>query len=262
MSLLRSQGMAPIVHEAPPPPSGGVSGTPSRLSFLRTIFAGACSASATCECVTWTSSYSSATVPRSRTSNASPLPNTECSLCQGNGLSWAPEPEELQRYGPPTVLRFDGDLESLRARPAQRALSPPAHATPFRALFSRYGRLQPSETGLVHALGPADALRGTPAVEDKTKILEWYMRLGSLPWEPGPQLLRPPELLGGGRDSAFHAAPPLSRCFCHFVSTPRFELGSASSPPVLYHMRTDFADISDKRLARHFPSATLARATT
>ena len=50
-------------------------------------------------------------------------------------------------------------------------------------------------------------------------------------------------------DSSYGANPRLTRCFCRFVSRPRFEV----PPPdpnqrVTYHLRTSFADADDAKL--------------
>ena len=133
-----------------------------------------------------------------------------------NGMSWHPEPAELDKYPNRTVIRD------------------------FPAWFNFF-----------HPKNPPFLARAR--LLDNVSLLE-VRSLSSIAF-PRPFLYGalplPPNARASGRGwwSKLHVPPPwATRCFCRFVSEARFEY-ARRVPAVVYHLRTGFADVSDNFLA-------------
>ena len=133
-----------------------------------------------------------------------------------NGMSWHPEPAELDKYRDRTVIRD------------------------FPAWFNFFHPKNPPFLARARTLDNVSLLevRSLSSIAFPRPFL-----YGTLPLPPNVRASRP------GWWSKLHAPPPwATRCFCRFVSEARFEY-ARRVPAVVYHLRTGFADVSDNFLA-------------
>jgi len=138
------------------------------------------------------------------------------------------------------VRIYDMQLEELLGYANNRSYEPapeelaqyagePSQYTVERDIDALFPLLEADDAPLIH-------------VRYKGLMHRWnaMLHLGSLPWDA--KALRDHFIWGRVAD------PHLSRCFCRFVTWPRFAL-SPKAPHVVYHLRSNFADLPSPVLA-------------
>lgn len=132
-----------------------------------------------------------------------------------NGMSWHPEPAELDRYSNRTTIRD------------------------YPMWFNFFHPQNPPFLARARKLDNVSLLevRSLASVAFPRPFL-----YGALPLPPNARAFRP------GWWSRLQTPPPwATRCYCRFVSEALFEY-ARRVPAVVYHLRTGFADVADKFL--------------
>ena len=131
-----------------------------------------------------------------------------------NGLSWHPEPAELERY--PNRVAFQD--------------FPPGIFGTFHAFSERVRKLENVSLVDVTSINHIVFMR--------------HFRYAALPLPPNARAQKNAWFVTRGR------IPPLwaTRCWCRFVTATRFDC-ARQIPSVAYHLRTGFADVDVRALA-------------